>query len=193
MENENTKSLKFKKKQYKIVMLGLDASGRTSTLYHLKLGRPLEVVVPTIGFNVEEIEYKGKNLTLWDVGGGCKIRVLWKHYYPGMAALLMFIDSTDVARIDEAKGHVIRCVNEIKEIDNEPIMALIASKQDLDGAKNVGELLELLNISQFLEEKEVTWSIFGCSTENRKLILDAMDWVTRMIEVKGKKPYEASK
>ena len=68
-------------------------------------------------------------------------------------------------------------------------MALLANKQDLDRAKSVGELVELLDIGGFFEENKVTWSIFGCSTENRKLILDALDWVSRMIEVKGKKAY----
>lgn len=48
-------------------MLGLDAAGKTTILYKLKLG---EVVssVPTIGFNVETVEYKNIKFTVWDVG-----------------------------------------------------------------------------------------------------------------------------
>ena len=61
-------------------MLGLDAAGKTTILYKLKLG---EVVssVPTIGFNVETVEYKNIKFTVWDVGGQDKIRQLWRHYY----------------------------------------------------------------------------------------------------------------
>jgi ADP-ribosylation factor protein 1 len=36
----------------KILMLGLDAAGKTTILYKLKLGEALSSV-PTIGFNVE--------------------------------------------------------------------------------------------------------------------------------------------
>ena len=36
-------------------MVGLDASGRTTTLYHLKLGEVV-TTMPTIGFNVETVE-----------------------------------------------------------------------------------------------------------------------------------------
>ena len=56
------------KKDMKILMLGLDAAGKTTILYKLKLG---EVVssVPTIGFNVETVEYKNIRFTVWDVGG----------------------------------------------------------------------------------------------------------------------------
>ena len=58
----------FTKKEMRVLMLGLDAAGKTTILYKLKLG---EVVssVPTIGFNVETLEYKKTKFTVWDVGG----------------------------------------------------------------------------------------------------------------------------
>ena len=70
----------FGKREMRILMLGLDAAGKTTILYKLKLG---EVVssVPTIGFNVETLEYKKIKFTVWDVGGQDKIRLLWRHYY----------------------------------------------------------------------------------------------------------------
>ena len=34
--------------------------------------------IPTIGFNVETIEYKNLTITAWDIGGQHKIRQLWK-------------------------------------------------------------------------------------------------------------------
>jgi small GTP-binding protein len=58
----------FGKRDMRILMLGLDAAGKTTILYKLKLG---EVVssVPTIGFNVETLEFKNIKFTVWDVGG----------------------------------------------------------------------------------------------------------------------------
>ena len=38
-----------------VLMLGLDYSGKTSILYRLKLGEEI-TTIPTIGFNVEEID-----------------------------------------------------------------------------------------------------------------------------------------
>lgn len=46
----------------------MDAAGKTTTLYKLKLGE-IVTTIPTIGFNVETITYKGVNFTSWDVGG----------------------------------------------------------------------------------------------------------------------------
>ena len=61
-------------------MIGLDAVGKTTILYKLKLGEVI-TAIPTIGFNVESIDYKGIHFTLWDVCGCDKIRPLWRHYY----------------------------------------------------------------------------------------------------------------
>jgi len=64
--------------EMRILMVGLDAAGKTTILYKLKLG---EVVftIPTIGFNVETMEYKNlyfTDFTVWDVGGQDKIQPL---------------------------------------------------------------------------------------------------------------------
>ena len=60
--------------------LGLDAAGKTTILYKLKLGE-IVTTIPTIGFNVETVEYKNISFTVWDVGGQDKIRPLWRHYF----------------------------------------------------------------------------------------------------------------
>ena len=84
----------FAKKQMRILMVGLDAAGKTTILYKLKLGE-IVTTIPTIGkltnsflrwsnakgFNVETVEYKNISFTVWDVGGQDKIRPLWRHYY----------------------------------------------------------------------------------------------------------------
>ena len=68
------------KKDVRILMVGLDAAGKTTILYKLKLGE-IVTTIPTIGFNVETVEYKNISFTVWDVGGQDKIRPLWRHYY----------------------------------------------------------------------------------------------------------------
>ena len=66
----------FGKKDVRILMVGLDAAGKTTILYKLKLGE-IVTTIPTIGFNVETVEYKNISFTVWDVGGQDKIRPLW--------------------------------------------------------------------------------------------------------------------
>ncbi len=108
----------FGKKEMRILMLGLDAAGKTTILYKLKLG---EVVnsVPTIGFNVENLEYKNVKFVVWDIGGQKKLRMLWRHYYTNTQGLIFVIDSSDNTtdednklRIEIAKEELHRMLDE---------------------------------------------------------------------------------
>ena len=86
------------KEEKRILIIGLDAAGKTTILYKLKLGEVV-TTIPTIGFNVETVEYKNIrcrsphrcharltacvlrvcSFTMWDVGGCDKIRPLWRY------------------------------------------------------------------------------------------------------------------
>ena len=73
-------------------MLGLDAAGKTTILYKLHIGEVLSTV-PTLGFNVEKVQYKNVVFTVWDVGGQEKLRPLWRHYFNNTDALIFVVDS----------------------------------------------------------------------------------------------------
>ena len=93
----------FSERHAKILMLGLDAAGKTTVLYKLKLNEVVSTI-PTIGFNVETVK-PGKNVsfTVWDVGGQDKIRPLWRHYFTGTEGLVFVVDSADKTRFSEGK------------------------------------------------------------------------------------------
>jgi ADP-ribosylation factor protein 1 len=71
----------FAKKEMRILMVGLDAAGKTTILYKLKLGE-IVTTIPTIGFNVETVEYKNISFTVWDVGGQDKVWRLYALHLP---------------------------------------------------------------------------------------------------------------
>merc|ERR1712117_573129 len=87
----------------RILMLGLDAAGKTTIVYKLQLGEVVHTI-PTIGFNVEKVTYKNVGMTIWDVGGQTKIRPLWRHYYMNTHALIWVVDSTDKEYIQECSA-----------------------------------------------------------------------------------------
>ena len=92
---------KLPKRQCKVVMLGLDSAGKTTILYSLKLGDVL-MTIPTIGFNVEEVNFKTIKFMVWDVGGQEKLRNLWTHYFDKSKALIYVVDSSDSERVELA-------------------------------------------------------------------------------------------
>merc|ERR1712159_733582 len=99
--------LSIGKKEQRIVMVGLDAAGKTTVLYKLKLGEVV-TTIPTIGFNVETVEYKNIRFTVWDVGGQDKIRLLWRHYYQNTQALIFVVDSNDRHRIEDVRHELAK-------------------------------------------------------------------------------------
>merc|ERR1712006_39159 len=104
------------KKDCRILMVGLDAAGKTTILYKLKLGEVVNTI-PTIGFNVETVEYKNISFNVWDVGGQDKIRLLWRHYYTNTQGLIYVVDSNDRDRIEENREelHKMLAEEELKD------------------------------------------------------------------------------
>ncbi|CAD1470968.1 unnamed protein product [Heterotrigona itama] len=112
-------------------MVGLDAAGKTTILYKLKLGE-IVTTIPTIGFNVETVEYRNICFTVWDVGGQDKIRPLWRHYFQNTQGLIYVVDSNDRERIGEAEREL---ANMLKEDElRDAVLLVFANKQDLPNA-----------------------------------------------------------
>ncbi|KAL4732692.1 ADP-ribosylation factor, Arf Arf6 [Fusarium chlamydosporum] len=101
----------FGSKEMRLLMLGLDAAGKTTILYKLKLGQDV-TTIPTVGFNVETVTYKNVKFNVWDVGGQDKIRPLWRHYFSGTQGLIFVIDSSDRNRMEEARQELHRIIND---------------------------------------------------------------------------------
>lgn len=95
------------------------------------LGRLGEIVttIPTIGFNVETVEYKNIQFTVWDVGGQDKIRPLWRHYFQNTQGIIFVVDSNDRDRVVEAREELQRMLNEDELRD--ALLLVFANKQDL--------------------------------------------------------------
>uniref|UniRef100_A0A3B4F752 ADP-ribosylation factor 5-like n=2 Tax=Haplochromini TaxID=319058 RepID=A0A3B4F752_9CICH len=139
----------FGKKQMRILMVGLDAAGKTTILYKLKLGE-IVTTIPTIGFNVETVEFKNISFTVWDVGGQDKIRPLWRHYF----------QNTQLQE-DELK---------------DAVLLVFANKQDLPNALSVSELTDKLGLHAL---RSKTWHIEStCATQGTGLY-EGLDWLSQ--------------
>jgi ADP-ribosylation factor protein 1 len=82
-----------------------------------------------LGFNVETVEYKNIQFTVWDVGGQDKIRPLWRHYFQNTQGIIFVVDSNDRDRVVEAREELQRMLNEDELRD--AMLLVFANKQDL--------------------------------------------------------------
>eukprot|EP01118_Nematostelium_gracile_P007797 TRINITY_DN2557_c0_g1_i1.p1 TRINITY_DN2557_c0_g1~~TRINITY_DN2557_c0_g1_i1.p1 ORF type:complete len:154 (-),score=23.16 TRINITY_DN2557_c0_g1_i1:45-461(-) len=116
-------------KKYRLVLLGLDAAGKTTILYMLKLGE-LVTTIPTIGFNMESIVYKNVRLDCWDAGGQESFRNFWRHYCQDCQGVIFVLDSSDRDRIEEARDEMHRIAKETAI--QKACFLIIANKQDME-------------------------------------------------------------
>ncbi|GMT13303.1 hypothetical protein PFISCL1PPCAC_4600, partial [Pristionchus fissidentatus] len=86
----------------RVVLLGIDGSGKTTLVAKLKKADPLLGHAPTIGFNVETVHHRNFRLNVWDVGGLPKLRPCWRHYYSHTQAMIFVLDGACEERYEEA-------------------------------------------------------------------------------------------
>ncbi|XP_009894050.1 PREDICTED: ADP-ribosylation factor 4 [Charadrius vociferus] len=152
--------------------VGLDAAGKTTILYKLKLGE-IVTTIPTIGFNVETVEYKNICFTVWDVGGQDKIRPLWRHYFQNTQGLIFVVDSNDRERIQEAAEELQKMLQEDELRD--AVLLLFANKQDLPNAMAISEMTDKLGLQSL---RNRTWYVQAtCATQGTGLY-EGLDWLS---------------
>ncbi|XP_020896460.1 ADP-ribosylation factor 1 [Exaiptasia diaphana] len=168
------------KEELRLLMVGLDAAGKTTILYHLKLDEAVNTI-PTIGFNVEVIEYKNITFTVWDIGGQDKIRTLWRLYFQETQGLIFVVDSNDRERIQEAKDELYRLLKE-DELKRAALLVL-ANKQDLPDAMTASELSECLSLHSL---RSRNWYIQSTCALKGQGIFEGLEWLAQQIHLRKK-------
>lgn len=162
----------------RILMLGLDAAGKTTLLYKLKLNETV-VTIPTIGFNVETVSpCSGVTFTVWDVGGQDKLRPLWKHYYQNTEGLIFIVDSADRDRLKDAQ-HELQNIVSSDEMRDVPVQ-VIANKQDLPNACKPSELVDRLDLGRTLSGHK--WHIQAACASTGDGVYEAMESLSRLVK-----------
>ena len=165
------------KEEKRILMLGLDAAGKTTILYKLKLGE-VEHTIPTIGFNVESVQYKNIEFCVWDVGGQRKLRSLWRHYYENTDGLIFIVDSVDKERFTEAK----RTLQDILSNDlmrDVPVL-IYANKQDMPNAHNASKIADVMGM-QYLKNKTYIQPTSALTGDG---LYEGLDWLSTALNAK---------
>uniref|UniRef100_A0A9R1SIF8 ADP-ribosylation factor n=2 Tax=Cyprinus carpio TaxID=7962 RepID=A0A9R1SIF8_CYPCA len=162
----------FEKKEMRLLMVGLDAAGKTTVLYKLKLGEVV-TTIPTLGFNVETVEYRNISFTVWDVGGQDVIRRLWRHYYQNTKGLIFVVDSSDHDRIETAAEELKAMLAEDEMRD--AVLLVLANKQDLPKAMPVHELTDRLGLHALRGRQ---WFVQATCAVQGSGLYEGLDWLS---------------
>lgn len=162
------RNIKKDAEEKRLLMLGLDNSGKTTALKALA-SESHENITPTQGFNIKSVQTGGFKLNVWDIGGQKHIRPYWKNYYANTDGIVYIVDSFDKRRMDEA-AEELQSLLEEEQLAGVPVLVL-ANKQDLEGAMTGAEVMRDLELASV---KDRWINVSACSAKNGTGLEDAM-------------------
>lgn len=96
--------------QMTIMLIGLDDAGKTTVLSDFK-GDKNPFIAPTVGFSKPLKMKRGKyQVTVYDLGGGVRIRNLWSNYFADVHGAIFVVDAADEGRLKEAKEELVASI-----------------------------------------------------------------------------------
>ena len=165
----------FGTKERRILMVGLDAAGKTTVLYQFRLGETI-TTIPTIGFNVETVQYKNVNFTVWDIGGQSKIRPLWRHYYSNVDCVIFVVDGADRERIGEAQDE-LNLMLQAPEL-RESALLIYNNKQDMPNALSTTEIIDALDLQRLTGRK---WMVQPSNARTGDGLYEGLEWIQQTL------------
>ncbi|KAK7278372.1 hypothetical protein RJT34_23400 [Clitoria ternatea] len=165
----------FPAKEYKIVVVGLDNAGKTTTLYKLHLVQGLDVIFKGSASTLRFLEQ------VWDLGGQERLRTSWATYYRGTNAVIAVIDSSDRARVSIMKDELFRLLGH--EDLQHSVILVFANKQDIKDAMTPAEITDALSLHSI---KDHDWHIQACCALSGEGLYDGLGWIAQ--RVTGKAP-----
>ena len=166
-----------------VLIVGADGVGKTTLLYKLKFNENV-TTIPTIGFNVEEINYKDKIIRMWDLGGGVKIKYFWKNYIAGSKCLMYVLNLADKERLD----YYIECFNVLLDSSNNyrniPII-IFGNKFNNKTEFEPEEMLKKINIPP-----EISPHILKGNLKTGEGLSELLDYIYNYIEFNEEKTEE---
>lgn len=164
--------------EYRLLILGFDASGKTTILYKFKLNEFVQTI-PTIGFNVETIKHNNSNLTIWDVGGCDKIRPLIRHYFENTKGIIFVIDSQEKCQYRqlEIRDELWRIFGEDTLFDV-PVLIYL-NKMDMGDGLQPQDIIREMKLN---EVRNRQWFVQQCSALRGDGLYEGLNWLIHAIK-----------
>ncbi|CAD8182086.1 unnamed protein product [Paramecium octaurelia] len=170
----NPFSILFNRKKPQILIIGLDAAGKSTILNQLGLGT-VENFQIGIGYQQKKLETKSFNIFTWNIQGPNGVRLIWKHFYETSQALVLVVDLTDKERMEEIKEWLEYCLIDNKK--NQLPLLIYANKIDL-AQISFNDLVSELKFEKFSNN----WHLQPCCAITREGIEDGFTWILQQIK-----------
>ncbi|KAI3386963.1 hypothetical protein SNEBB_010450 [Seison nebaliae] len=167
------------KKTARIIFLGLDNSGKSTILQHLKpADMRNERIVPTLGFSTESFTTKLFSFTAFDMSGQSVYRSLWEKYYADVSGIVFVIDSTDGLRLSVAQDELNKMLTHANIAEKNIPILFYGNKMDLPGANSPQYITEQMKL---YEINDKPWRICASNALSGEGLSAGIDWLGNQI------------
>uniref|UniRef100_A0A8B9SZ65 ADP-ribosylation factor-like protein 13A n=1 Tax=Anas platyrhynchos TaxID=8839 RepID=A0A8B9SZ65_ANAPL len=152
-----------------LLVVGLDNAGKSSVIMDIARGEePGQICLRVDRFEV----------TLVDLPGAQRFRSAWRSHYSTAHGLLFVLDSSDLARMEEARKALSRVLSH-PDVSGKPLL-LLANKQDVAAALLPCELIERLALERLVNENRSPCRIEPCAAAGpARSTLQGLRWLLR--------------
>lgn len=168
-----------------VLLVGLDGSGTTTILYHVKHGKKLDTI-PTLGMNKEVVRVDNMDFELYDVGGLEKVRALWRTYSKEANGVAYVVDSSDPDRLPQAAEELKKLFFGDKKkksliVPDIPLLVL-ANKQDIPNAVSIDTVAKELELNDLPVRNYRVMPTVATEGEN---LTDGLKWMVDQLKLYG--------
>jgi ADP-ribosylation factor-like protein 6 len=165
----------------RVLVVGLDNSGKTTLINHLKApgaASSVDEVTPTVGFQMEAFSQGNINFNVYDMSGQSRYRTLWEHYYSDVQAIIFVLDSTDKLRMCVAQEELntLLAHNDIKR--SLCPMLFFANKTDSMDALTPAECMEAMGLFNI---RDRPWHMTASNAITGSGVPGGIEWLSEEI------------
>ncbi|XP_046973634.1 solute carrier family 2, facilitated glucose transporter member 8-like, partial [Vanessa cardui] len=165
--------------QVTVLVLGLDSSGKTSTLNAM---RPPEQrashTLPTVGHQQDHFQSGGVSFSAWDVSGAARMRSLWERHYRHAHAVIFVVDSADHLRLVVAREELELMLAHPDMFGRRAPLLVLANKSDAPHALSAAHVAAALGLERITDKP---WHICSCSALTGVGLADGIAWLARQL------------
>ncbi|EDW61135.1 ADP-ribosylation factor-like protein 6 [Drosophila virilis] len=171
--------IKVKRDKMTILVLGLNNSGKSTIINHFKKSSEQSaVMVPTVGFLIEQFYNMGVNIKAIDMSGATRYRNLWEHQFKNCQGIIYVIDASDRMRFVVVKDE-LDLVLQHPDFCNRIVPILFyGNKSDLEDSLSNVKIAAALGLENI---KEKPWHICSSNAVSGEGLDEGVQWLVQQI------------
>lgn len=158
----------------KVLVVGLDNSGKTTILNQLRSKDEDITVVPTVGYNIEEFSSGGLQFSCYDMSGHSRYRDLWPRFCSEAQAVVFVLDAADQLRLGVAQVELEEVMKDEHLTRRRVPLLVFANKMDLPNACGPVEITHHLKLDIVVDRP---WTIFPSVALTGEGLEDGIKWL----------------